>query len=495
MSLFSEYLGRQIAQKKINYTQLAQRSGVDRTLIHHLVQGRRRPSSPEVAERLAAGLALTPEEREELLRRCRIAQVGEAAYRRRQSVQEMLCGISTAGDWEDIGAAPAEDLALPPVCRGPGQVRALLVRLLRRERALPQGRIDLLAQPDNGFLLQLLQSAAAGSPLQIRQILCFDNGPDGEEANIRCLGRVLSTLLTSQRYEAYYYYSALTGTTGRMAPFPVLLLTSSCGVQLSRDYTSAIVTTGEPFSLLEAHFQRCLKESRLLVRAVDDLARYVSSYQPLLGQAQSRGQESFFSLVPDLCCTPFLDREIMEAHMVQSLSRREDLVEHLLQLSQGGRQILRDFPLVQYLCREGVERFLATGRFSEAPDAFYHPLSPDCRRTILRRLLQTAQESEGYQLRLYDREALPFPEALSLTVGLEGQNVYINWRVPGGGFTALSLQEPTIAGAVADYLSSLLESPAVASKAESLDVLWALLGAEDSDPLPSYSPQPPSGDL
>ena len=486
MSIFSEYLSAQIARKGINYSRLAQLSGVDRTLIHHMAQGRRKPSGPEVAERLAAGLALTPEEREELLRRCRIVQIGEKTYLRRQAVQKMLCGISMTGHWAAPAAHNETDFIPPPVCCGAAQVRVLLQRLIDRERAVEGGTIDLLGQPENAFLLQLLQNASAGSELHIRHILCLDNGADAEETNLRCLGELLPTLLASGNYEAYHYYSALSSAAGHMTPFPILLLTSSCAVQLNADYTAAIVSTGPAFHLLEKHFQESLRHCRPLARAADDLGHYLENYGIIWDRIQAGEKDTFLNLVPDLCCMPFLDRELLEAHLLQSLPDREVMVERLFQLTRKSLAGVREYPVVQFLCLEGVWRFLRTGRFSEAPDAFYTPISPAGRARILRRVIQEAEAAEHFQLRLYNHTLLPFPDALSLTIGLEEQTVCMNCRDAGSSFTALSLQEPSLSNAFADYFFSLLENPAVLSKQESLAQLQAIQkafeknGASDS---------------
>ena len=475
MSLFSDYLSTQIQRKGIAYSRLAQLSGVDRTLIHHMAQGRRKPSGLDVAERLAIGLALTPEEREELLRRCRIAQVGEQTYLRRQAVQKMLCGVSVTGCWGRPAPPAVADFTPPPVCRGAAQVRVLLQRLIDQERTAQGGRIDLLGQPENDFLLQLLQSASAGSALPIRHILCLDNGADAEEINLRCLGHLLPALMASGNYEAHHYYSTLSSATERMTPFPVLLLTNTCAVQLNADYTAALVSTGPAFHLLEEHFQESLQRTYLLARSVDDLRQYLGNYGGIWDHIRSGTTETFLNLVPDLCCTPFLEREILEDHVVRALPGRAAIVEHLLQLSQKSLIAVREYPLVQYLCLEGVQRFLQTGRFSEAPDVFYTPIAAPYRARILQRILQEARAAEHYQLRLYDRSLLRFPEALSLTVGIGNQTVCMNCKGTGSSFTALSLQEPGLTSALSDYFFSLLEHPAVLSKQESLDQLQALL--------------------
>lgn len=101
MSQFSKQLEAYIMQRGVNYVQLARRTGIDRTLLHHLVRGDRRPSGPEQVERLADALSLSPAERKEFVRLGRIARIGEEVYGRRLAVP----GYAAAGV-PDGAAAP-----------------------------------------------------------------------------------------------------------------------------------------------------------------------------------------------------------------------------------------------------------------------------------------------------------------------------------------------------------------------------------------------------
>lgn len=475
MSEFSKRLGEYIVQRDINYVQLSRRTGIDRTLLHHLVRGDRKPSGPEQVQKLAEALVLSPAERKELVLFGKIAQVGEEVHYRRLAVQEMLLHISLE---ESLPATPPLEQAetpLPAICQGPAQVQTLLKQVIDRECSRPDGSIDFLGQPDNTFLMQLLQIASAFQNVHVRQILCFSNGLRAATENVRMLSRVISNLLSGRNYEAYYYYGYLDDIQSGIIPFPILLVTSSCALQISPDYSTAILSAGPTYSLLRTHFQSALTECRPLAHPVQDLTGCLQNYQPFWEKIQKDAQEQFYYLVPEYSCTAFLDREILETALVSKLPNREQMIEALITGSEQSLKGVLDYPLVQYITREGVQAFLQTGRFSDCPDDFYHPLSPAHRTRILERSIACAMESETYQLRLYDHTALPFSESLALTASLEGQAINMNCKLRSSGFLSLNLQESTVSGAIVDYLSSLLDTPVVASKEETLGWLKASL--------------------
>ena len=477
MSQFSKQLEAHIVQRGVNYVQLARRTGIDRTLLHHLVRGDRRPSGPEQVERLADALSLSPAERKELVRLGKIARIGEEVYGRRLAVQDMLLRVSPTEPPPPEPAAERKETPLPPVCQRAVRVRALLKQLIDRECALPDGSVDFLGQPDHEFLINLLQIASAFQNVHVRQILCFDNSPRAAAENVRMFSRILPALLSVSNYEAFYYYGSLDGVHSGIAPFPILLLTSSCALQIQADYSAAILSTGPAYRLLRAHFQNALADCRPLVRRVRDLTGCLQNYQPFWEKIQRDEQEQFYYLVPEYSCTAFLDREILETALLSELPGREQLVEALAAGSVQSLKGVLEYPLTQYISREGVWSFLRTGRFSDCPDAFYHPLEPAHRTRILERSIACARESESYQLRLYDHDALPFSDALTLTASAEGQAVNINCKLRTSGYLSLSLQEPTVSAAIVDYLSSLLDTPAVASKEETLRWLEEALTA------------------
>lgn len=469
MARFSEQLKTYIQLRSLNHAQVAQRAGVDRTLISHFVRGTRTPGSLELIEKLSAALMLSPEECKEFFRAAQIAHLGEDVYLRRQAVQAMLLNISLP---EETAAAepPSEppDITLPQVCEGAAQIRALLKTLIDLESTQPNGEIRFLGQPEQEFLIYLLQCASSMASLNTQHIFCLDHNPRAGVANMANFGLILSSLFTAKHYKAFYFYGTLPAYHSYLSPFPTLLLTSTCAVQINADYTAAIVHTGPAYHLLDSVFQQARKNSRPLVHRIDMLEDYIDRQATFMHNIQAGKDDCFYVLIPDLGCTSFLTKDILQEHLMPQLSNREQLISAILKRSEDSLRGVLNYPMVQYISKPGILRFLDTGRFFECPDKFYTPLSPVHRARILKRCIEAAESADQYQLRLYDARALPFGHALAVTVNFNNAAFSIHSKRNFSDFIYLSVDEPSVSSALSDYFAGLLDNPAVSSKTDTL---------------------------
>lgn len=78
-----------------------------------------------------------------------------------------------------------------------------------------------------------------------------------------------------------------------MTPFPALLLTSTCGMQIMADYSAAIISTGSVHALLIQPFQTALAECHPLTRRVQDLWGCLKNYMPFWEKVQTGQREAF----------------------------------------------------------------------------------------------------------------------------------------------------------------------------------------------------------
>lgn len=477
MSAFSEQLKHYILRRGMTIRQLSIQTEIEYSFLYRITAGKRNPSSLNMVNLLIRTLALSKHEADALREAYEIARVGEGTYQRRMAVRQMLVSA---------GQPPASALALyssvhmeriPEVCTGRGQVHTLVKALLDQECSQSGGRLRIVAQPTDAFFMELLQVQAAHNPdLQITQIVCFPNRPEDESHNITLFGALLPLLLSLPNYSAHYYYGAARSIAGKMALFPVLFLTSACGVLLTADGTSALCfpAGSKAYAALERRFAACLEGCPPLMHAVNGLPAYLDEVQTMFSDTVNDNETSIV-LTPDICYVPFLTEEICRRAMTRALPNREHLLRRIMEQVAVSRALCSKETTRHLTTLAGVRRFLDTGRLMDLPCGLYEPLTMKERCYLLHAFLDAVRTIPQYQLALYDPDQLPFSPTLECTVQQNSTHTLFVTPRSQTSVSSIDIQEPIISSAIYDYFSSLFESPAVSSEEESLVRLYALL--------------------
>lgn len=478
MSVFSDQLKDYITRRGVTIRQLSVQTGIEYSFLYRITTGKRNPSSADMVNLLVRALALSKHESDALREAYEIARVGESTYQRRAAVRQML---------ESVGQLPPPALAfqnsvrmehLPEICTGRHQVHTLIKALLDQECSLSGGQFRIIAQPNDPFLLELLQVQTAHAPqMQVTQIVCFPNRPAEEDQTIGLFAALLPLLLNLPNYSAHYYYGAAQSISGKMALFPGLLLTSSAGVLFTADYTTALCCPagGDHYRMLEARFQECLEHCPPLMRPVSGLPAYLDSLQHFYHDMESASREKSMILTPDFCYVPFLTSDICDRVLSHHIPDRDRFVEKVMQQVSVSHTLCALQTTWHFTTESGVRRFMATGRFLDLPPGLYSPLTLEERRMLLRSFLDAVRTIPGYHVALYDPAVLPFSPTLECTVMQNSTHALFVTPLSDTAISSVDIQEPIISGAIYDYFASLIDHPAVLSEEESLKRLYFLL--------------------
>ena len=477
MSVFSEQLMQYIMRRGMTIRQLSIQTEIEYSFLYRITAGKRNPSSMHMVNLLIRTLALSKHEADALREAYEIARVGEGTYRRRMAVCQMLVSA---------GQQPAPTLTLhssvcmehvPEVCTGRAQVHTLIKALLDQECSRSGGRLRIVAQPTDSFLLELLQVQAAHNPeMQVTQLVCFPNRPEDESHNITLFGALLPLLLSLPNYSAHYYYGAARSIAGKMALFPVLFLTSAYGVLLTADCGSALCFPADSpsYAALERRFAACLEDCPPLMHSVNGLPAYLDEVQTLFN-GNMHEEENSVILTPDICYVPFLTEDICRRALIHSLPQREMFLRRIMEQVSLSRSLCSKATTRHLTTMAGVRRFLDTGRLMDLPPGLYEPLTREERCYLLHAFLDAVRTIPQYHMALYDPDQLPFSPTLECTVQQNSTHTLFVTPRSETSVSSIDIQEPIISGAVYDYFASLFEHPAVCSEEESLVRLYALL--------------------
>lgn len=89
MSEFSDKCREYIEKSQTNVYQMSKKSGLDRTTLQKMVQGKRLPGK-QFLETMCEYLILNQSEKEQLMRLYSIEKMGRNAYECRQEVRQLL---------------------------------------------------------------------------------------------------------------------------------------------------------------------------------------------------------------------------------------------------------------------------------------------------------------------------------------------------------------------------------------------------------------------
>ncbi len=483
MRNFSEELESFIRGRKITVYSLAERSGVDRTLIHKMMKGERVPAKESVVRALASELMLTPEESAELLESYRAAKMGRDVYARRKAVLDFYNGFPTPPEssLREESRAPARVPVEDGTVSGKLEVGNLIGAVLESEAAREKGRVCILAQPECPILFDLLPLVGMRRQnLTVDHVICLENS--GSEAghnalyNLGCLGAVMPVLASGCRYRPRYYYGSA-DRFGEAGMMPNLILTGNYLVRISHDASCAAISSFSPYLELYGRAFDSLSEKSMPLATVFCTPQEEISYISRLYSEFTAVEDDFTS---DPCLLPFAGEEMTRRYTAPALMKdgrdARMILEYMDSVHLKNR--IRNLGNV-FFSEEGIDRFLSTGRITEVPTGFYSPLELPDRYRLLRGMFEASLAGKYHPV-LVDARRLRIPESLSTYTFRNGAVCFI-YTAPGYEYTAFTVSEASTVAAVRDFMGWLPKSSLVCSSAETLRYLKEKLTVVQGD--------------
>ena len=462
MSAFSEILSRYITEKNIKVYSIVQYSGLDRSTMYQIINGKRTPASREVFQKIAEALHLTPLEYKEFYEAYLISRLGPETYYKRKSVENFILNFpNNFSRSESLKPKPLLHSALAdrsdasPCTALSSQVEInyFLHYMLLNEANKKDGMIFLILQPDCDFLFSLLPGLKPSGNLRVEQIICMSKtvqlNEDQELFNLKYLKAMVPLYIAGMDYHPYYFYEDIHSHYYNLNIFPCLILTSDHAVVCTSDYQSGILfQDASVVSMLrELYFSYRSKCSSLF-----DLMNFIPTSNEAFQSGFYQKRPSYI-LQPDACMTPFLRKEILDHVIIPVFAERDNILGQLDALLTSYRQQLETENMQIYFTKNGMLEFAQTGRIKEIPDEFYHPFSPQERCSMMRDMLSCCEKGI---YRILKRPLDHLTDNLHLCVNETfGYLLFNNMEQHT---LCLVIHEPSILEVFVDYLKNLDES-------------------------------------
>lgn len=462
MSAFSEILSRFIDEKHIKVYSVIQYTGLDRSTMYQIINGKRTPASREIFQKIAEALHLTPLEYEDFSEAYLISRIGAETYHKRKSAENFIIQFpnnfsrSEALKPQPLLRADSEDASQDSPCiplSTEVEINYFLHYMLLREASKKDGVISLILQSDYDFLFNLLPGLKPSGSLRIEQIICMSNADEMDENNelynLNYLKRIVPLYIAGMDYHPYYFYENIRSHYYNLNVFPCLILTSDRAIVCTSDYNSGILFRDPSVvSMLRDLYYSYRNKSSTLFHLINFVPTSSEQFQSGFYQ-----KTPSYILQPDACMTPFLRKEILDNTIIPQFAEEDNILGQLDALLSSYRRQLETDDMHIYFTKRGMLEFARSGRIKEIPDEFYRAFSPRERSSMMRDMLSCC--AKGIY-RILRRPLDHLTDNLHLCVNRTfGYLLFNNMEQHT---LCLVIDEPSILGVFVDYLENLDES-------------------------------------
>lgn len=379
MSLFSEKLSYYIKKSRLTLLHLSAVSGLDVSYISKIKKGERLPRKKDLLVPVVNGLRLSPSEKKDLWDAYKISFIGEKQFTQYQAVKKFFSSISGT-DGESVVCHFQHKILSSSAHYGKTNVNHIVKTVLESECSHRNGHIQIVAQPDYQFLMEVLCSVSFCFPqLEITQIICLQSGAETDKLayNVESFQSMYPLLSCSDSYHVKYYYDDIPSHINQMNVMPFFILTTDYIVSLSADYTLADVSSNsERQKLYTSIFEQMFSCTDDLIFHEYNSNLTACSLEPA---KDTVSKKPFFA---ELSTAPFLlpyysDRALKE--MVRTdIPNSTFIMDYILSYAKKMRDTIQNSSNYLSLFTErGTSDFLQTGYLSGFSEKFFYPLKKE----------------------------------------------------------------------------------------------------------------------
>ena len=438
MSQFSELLREYIKKKDITIKALAEKCGIDRTYLHKILKGERKVPSVDFVENISLQLMLSTEDKSRLMELYNISEMGEDVYNRRKQVSKIIHDMANTNMEEpdaltfktevDIDSVP--EISIYTDKR---ELRKNLQVLICSD--VHNGSdIQVIAQPTE-FLTNLLSIAAEGSESAINHLFFFDN-TSGEK--------------NTAKYNLDIF------------PF-ICHLAQKHEIRTDSDYCEGVIYRSKPMvEFYMRQFEKFkTKCAKLLDHAVDILEYVYFWYDD---------NANFIGVDFQPCTMLCLTEDIYNAHALLPADAKKFVKAKLTM----GKKALSEHKFVNLFSEKGLAEFMTTGEIFELPrNSYTFPTLAE--RKIMLQIMISLCENGMADYRIIKNDYFAVSKNLCINISDNTSLNIIARNNCFSDFSYLKISETSLVQAFWDYFQHFIDSDAVCSHEETIEILRSYL--------------------
>jgi hypothetical protein len=481
LSLFGKKLQKVIESNQINVYRLTQQAGIERTMIHKIIANARIPEA-EYVHKLIAALPVSPFEREELQAAYNISKDGEFLYLQRGQVKRLIEKMYSLQTYPpaETGASPAEVSSDKPeteIIRGGLSVNRLMDEILRQEAQESVPCVFFNLPHEYAFFFDNLYLRVCQNPaLTVECMFEFSKNNDivleKHNVNLDIIDVLLPFIMRGGGFNATYVYSLYPAKYTSAIPMPYFVGTSNCVVTLESNMQSGIVIRNTEVTRHYRQIFDSLKDKGQPLLGYADSMEEAVAYYSQNADTDSAALSGFGS---HPCIASYYDRETLDDLMPPELPDRDRLLDMTQAVYQSANRLLKKGSNISFFALDGFEVFVREGRIETISEGFMRAYSPSARAKTIRRMIADT-EKDLMQYRIINTSNIKIPARFYADV-FSGSCVNL---VMGGSDTqsrinTVNIYEPGVVEAFHDFLTKMIGTDLVYSKADTLREFYSAL--------------------
>lgn len=470
VSKFSDILEQYITQAGVSENQLAKASGFSRSYVARLKNGQRISPDAEKMVKLFEVLNLNSEEYAEVWDLYLEEQQGKETYKLTKAVLEFIDSFRMVSR---LSADMKINYSIPDVrvINGRADVNYMIKLLVEKEAAEGEGKLRVLVQPEQNSVMEALKSGfKINSNFKAEHLVCLENRVEKDKNtfyNIKLLEKIVPLILCEENndYNVYYYYNRVDQQFNKFSLMPYCIITSDRVISMDWELEhAAIYQEKEIREFFVAAFEKMREECKRLympIKEQNDMLNMFMQRKEVVCDIYSMGSQP---------CMGILDiSELFEKYAVDPLA--PEIIALGNCLKNWRKSILeKQHKMVTYFTKEGVQRFMESGRVDELMDEVYHPIQPADRRKMVSGLLKMTEK--GFcEPRLIQDKRYRYTEKLYI-IGYNIDDALLYYNTSQHFF---SVKEKTLARLFYEFLEFFKESVYVCTVEETVEYLKELI--------------------
>ncbi|MDO5560980.1 MAG: hypothetical protein Q4F95_15465 [Oscillospiraceae bacterium] len=244
MSEFSQQLSYYIKKCSVNISKLSADTGLDRTLLHKYISGKRIPGDIGIIFSICSGLHISAEDTRKLTDSYNLSYFGREIYCQKKK-SAMI--IDTLNDAQRINISQVQQPSnmsfdcISKVFSGEHAVRAAIRGVLKQTTS----EIFILSPIYNSIADDIAVVCADGYSPLITHILPLSAGsiPGHTSYNLSCLLNILPAIIYDNNYTGRYFYSNPEAVSQTAGILPDVIITDNCILRFESDLSCGVLDT------------------------------------------------------------------------------------------------------------------------------------------------------------------------------------------------------------------------------------------------------------